>query len=420
MIPASQSALPPLVTADSPWTVCQLGAREHYAIPRALLGTGRPVHLVTDFWAGRRRWAIGRLAERAHPDCRNETVTDFGLSLLTFEALSRLRRLRNWRLIEARNAWFDRQAARCLESLAPRGTLFAYSYASSRTLAAARRLGMRTILGQIDPGPVEVRLVRDRRREAGLLPEPEPSADYWENWRSECRLADAIVVNSSWSKSALEAEGIPADRIHVVPLAFEGGPADRAPPPPRAARPFSPDRPLQVLFLGQIVVRKGLLEIAEAIGRLADLPVRWTFVGGGDPVVLDRLRGLPQTRVLGSVRRQEAGRHYREADIFLLPTHSDGFALTQLEAAAHGLPIIASKHCGDVVRHGENGLLLEAVTSEAIVDAVQSILREPDRLAAFRERQRERPSRTLSDLAQDLIHIESAISPPEGAAHAVR
>lgn len=419
MPPASHSLLPPPVSADSSWTVCQLGAREHYAIPRALLGDGRPVHLVTDFWAGRSRWAIGRLAERVHPECRDDVVTDFGLSLLTFEAVSRLRRLRSWGLIEARNAWFDREAARRLERLAPGGTLFAYSYAASRTLAAARRLGMRTILGQIDPGPVEVRLVQDRRRKAGLPPEPEPSADYWENWRSECRLADAIVVNSSWSKSALEAEGIPADRIRIVPLAFEGRPVERGSGPPAADR-FSRDRPLQILFLGQIVVRKGLLEIAEAIGRLADQPIVWTFVGGGDSALLDRLRGLPQTRVFGSVRRQEAGRHYREADIFLLPTHSDGFALTQLEAAAHGLPIIASKHCGDVVRHGENGLLLDAVTSEAIVDAVLSIVREPDRLAAFRERQLGRPSRTLADLAQDLIRIESAISPPEGVAHAAR
>ena len=78
--------------------------------------------------------------------------------------------------------------------------------------------------------------------------------------------------------------------------------------------------------------------------------------------------------------RSEVDAYYRDADVFILPTISDGFALTQLEAQAQGVPVIASQRCGDVVRHGENGLRLDAVSPEAIADAVAWCVDHPSRL----------------------------------------
>ncbi len=412
----------------SPWIVAQLGAREHYAIPRALQNAGEQVRLVTDFWAPQSplRWFSGRLRDRTHPGIPSEAVTAFSTSSLQFEAISRLRHLQGWPLIEARNCWFDKRAAMFLDQICrgqPNGTLFAYSYAARRTLIAARRAGWRTILGQIDPGPVEWRLVQDRRARAGLPPEPEPSSDYWDSWRRECELSDSIVVNSEWSRRALLEEAIPADRIHVVPLAYQGGVEECENANDNNAAPgihFTPARPLRVLFLGQILVRKGVLEICDAMERLAEHPVLWTFVGGGEPRLLEQLERFPQARVLGQIGRRHAGKQYRTADIFLLPTHSDGFALTQLEAAAHGLPIIASQCCGEVVRHGVNGLLLDHVTGEAVAEAVLSMLRQPEQLAVFRKGQRRLPLPTLSGLAARLREIQQVIGTQDKETHAVR
>lgn len=398
----------------SPWIVAQLGAREHYAIPRALQSAGEQVRLVTDFWAPQSilSWLSGRLRDRTHPGIASKAVTAFSTSSLQFETVSRLRRLRGWPLIEARNAWFDQcTAVEIGRSNVSNGTLFAYSYAARRTLAVARERGLRTVLGQIDPGPVEWRLVRERRKEAGLPPEPEPSSDYWKSWRNECQLADALVANSDWSREALIEDGISPGKIHVVPLAYEGTTPNSVAKPPGVTA-FTAVRPLRVLFLGQIIVRKGLLEVLDAIDRLAGQPVMWTFAGGGEAALLEQLRRRPQTRVLGPVRRQEAGLHYGEADIFLLPTHSDGFAITQLEAAAHGLPIVASKHCGKVVENGVNGIILERVTGEAISEAVSSLLNNPRRLADFRTEQQRRPLRKLVHLAADLAQVGQGISRP--------
>ena len=61
------------------------------------------------------------------------------------------------------------------------------------------------------------------------------------------------------------------------------------------------------------------------------------------------LRDHPQVRWAGTVSREDTARYYRDADVFLFPTYSDGFGLTQLEAQAWKLPIIASVFCGAVV-----------------------------------------------------------------------
>jgi len=58
----------------------------------------------------------------------------------------------------------------------------------------------------------------------------------------------------------------------------------------------------------------------------------------------------------GSVSRDLAADYYRKADVFVLPTLSDGFAITQLEAMAYGLPVITTPHCGKVVTEGRRAL----------------------------------------------------------------
>ena len=130
-----------------------------------------------------------------------------------------------------RNKWFQRWAiTQVARHQAVRNrrttTLFAYSYAAYRLLELAREHGWVTVLGQIDPGPAEERIVarlyEENRVHRGDW-QPAPSV-YWENWRQECALAARILVNSAWSRDALVEEGVEAEKITIVPLAFEPAP----------------------------------------------------------------------------------------------------------------------------------------------------------------------------------------------------
>lgn len=81
---------------------------------------------------------------------------------------------------------------------------------------------------------------------------------------------------------------------------------------------------------------------------------------------------------LGLVDKATAERLSRESDVFLFPTLSDGFGLTQLGALGHGLPVIASTQPGHVVEDHVSGLVLSEVSPEAIADAIMQPVRAQD------------------------------------------
>src|SRR5438105_14903826 len=93
------------------WLCCQLGAREHYAIPRALFRLGALGRLVTDAWVPPASFLAKlsgpRLAERFHNELRDAPVIAFNSSLISFEALPHSRRLADSPTIMARNRRFQ-------------------------------------------------------------------------------------------------------------------------------------------------------------------------------------------------------------------------------------------------------------------------------------------------------------------------
>ena len=113
-------------------------------------------------------------------------------------------------------------------------------------------------------------------------------------------------------------------------------------------------------------------------------------------------------QILGASPRGEVDRHYQWADLFLFPTFSDGFGLTQLEAQAWKLPIITSRFCGDVVQHGRNGYLLDQVSGEEIAQSIRNVLQEPESLAITSAASGIGPQFTLTYLAERLNSLVAA------------
>ena len=392
------------------WICCQIGAREHYAIPRALHQTGSLHTLFTDAWVrpGSVFSALHRnLGERYHPELAAASAISWSAGLIGFELQGRLQKLSGWSLTMKRNQWFQRRVVDALSRQASTTssppTLFAYSYAALEPLRFARAHGWRTVLGQIDPGPVEERLVARLRGQAtGLQSHWKPAPEeYWKLWREECELTDHIVVNSAWSRTALMEEGIAEKKIAVVPLAYEA---------PKAANGFersypavfTQERPLRVLFLGQVNLRKGMQVVLEAMRLLRDFPVELTVVGGSEFELPVELQANSRIRWMGPVPRSSAANFYQQADVFLFPTFSDGFGLTQLEAQAWKLPVIASPYCGEVVRHGRNGWILPELTAEAICEQLSACLQSPALLVAAARESKVGPSHTLSAIGAAL------------------
>ena len=181
------------------WICCQIGAREHYAVARALNKHGALERLVTDAWV-RPNEALARvrrsLRERFHVQLTNAQVSAANRGIMKFEVQAKIMRLNGWSRFMARNKWFQEMATSTLSKIQNTGeprTVFAYSYAARDIFRLARARGWRTVLGQIDGGPLEERIVYGLHAEdqAASAQWERAPVEYWANWREECALAES-------------------------------------------------------------------------------------------------------------------------------------------------------------------------------------------------------------------------------------
>ncbi len=303
-----------------------------------------------------------------------------------------------------RNEWFQDRVVKWLNRHGPKletadgpPVVFAYSYAARRILAWAQTHGWRTVLGQIDPGPEEQAIVAELNQR---YPEWAASTgrlapkEYWDQWRIECELADRIMVNSQWSANLLARAEIPTEKIRVVPLAYEvgGGKSEvgsrrsevgsrRSEVGSRKSevggRKAEGGGRLRVLFLGQAILRKGIQDLVAAARMLDQTPVDFDVVGPYGKLPSDV---PPNVTFHGPTERGRVSQWYQAADVFVLPTHSDGFALTQLEAMAYGVPVIATPCCGDVVQPDINGWIIAADAPHELAERLRSLAEDPGQL----------------------------------------
>lgn len=386
------------------WLVAQVGAREHYAPARAFHARGHLERLYTDAW-----WPYGtfraapdflrRLAGRCHPDLPAEKVTAFTRGCLRREFTRRLRqRVHRQRYDAAQeslrfNSWFAQKVARALRShpLDPsRHAFFGFTLGALEPLTLCRDLGVPTVISQIDPDRVEHDLVQQEAQKwpgwERHAPAPHAMAELWQRRAAEREAASLVLVNSDWSRRAMLQLGVPEHKLIIVPLAYEP-PATADSPRPRH------DGPLTVLWLGSVILRKGIPYLFEAAKRLRGSGVR--FVVAGPIGISDQAAASAPDNLalIGPVTRDRVGEMYRQAHLFVLPTVSDGFAITQLEAMAHGLPVIATYNCGDVVDDGVDGLRIPAADAEALAQAIsrlnddRQLLAEMSRHALEKSRQ---------------------------------
>jgi len=141
---------------------------------------------------------------------------------------------------------------------------------------------------------------------------------------------------------------------------------------------------LRLLFVGRFAIEKGVRDLAEAM----TLAFLLTIVGSGS--LETELRARLDATFLGAVPRVHLGALYRDADVVVVPSLSEPFGLVIVEALAAGTPVIATD-VGDIaqiVRHGENGLLVPPRDPAALASAIQSLADDRDRLRALASRAR--------------------------------
>jgi len=162
----------------------------------------------------------------------------------------------------------------------------------------------------------------------------------------------------------------------------------------------SGDEPLRLLFVGNCTPLKGLDHLIEALSLLRDIHLRLDIVGDVslEPRYYKRLArrakalGVSERVTFhGAVSHEVLGHFYSRADIFTFPSLYEGYGIVLAEAMQAGLPIVATRigPVNEIVREGENALLVPPADSAALAGAIRRLADEPGLRDNFGRRSRE-------------------------------
>lgn len=243
------------------------------------------------------------------------------------------------------NCWFARQVTRRLGSHPHAGILVGAETCSLELFATGKKLGMRCVM---DCHGIPTRFLQEGiQRAAGEfgLPYPAPldSAAMVERKRLERELADVLVLCSEMQREIYLAEGLPAERLRVVPLWVD---TQFWQPPERREGP-PPDRPLRVLHAGAISLTKGIPYLLEALDQVKGPGVEATFVGPLKSEMKPFLKQMKApVRCLSYCPRPQLRELYWSHDVLVMSSLGDSFGFVAVEAMACGLPVIITDRCG--------------------------------------------------------------------------
>jgi glycosyltransferase involved in cell wall biosynthesis len=204
-------------------------------------------------------------------------------------------------------------------------------------------------------------------------------------------LSEAVFVSRDCQRAALECGAVRPQRVSVVHNGID--PDRQTPSAPRAAVRDSlgiADHEIVVGTMSRISPVKRHVDLLDAHLRLRDAGVvaRCLIVGGGEPLTMlrDYARALGiESSVIFAGWRSDVPDVLSAMDVFVLPSESEGLAVTLLEAMAQGLPVVASNVGGnpEVVADGESGLLVPPLDPPALASAIALLVQDAPRRAAM-------------------------------------
>jgi glycosyltransferase involved in cell wall biosynthesis len=207
--------------------------------------------------------------------------------------------------------------------------------------------------------------------------------------KSYLRSVDGFIYNSHTTRAAVEAlSGAVKPFVVAYPSGarFESGLL-----PPQIKERALRD-PLQILFVGNLIARKGLHTLIRALTFLPSTDWQLKIVGNAavDPRYVDEARGLVrryclrgQVQFLGKVNDSALANLYRGTHILAVPSFYEGFGIVYLEAMAFGVVPIATEAGGasEIIDHRQNGYLVAVDDPQALANHIAALMKDRAQLA---------------------------------------
>lgn len=394
------------------------GSRRHYDVPRALHRVGRLGRVFADWYAGpgsveaatarlvgRVRPALGRrMAERVAAELPADRVTSNPALTLWMQASRR-----RFRSSEDYWAWCSAKTARWVRRAGWGDATGVYGFVRNvhpTLFRAAREAGLAAVGEQmIAPAAVEW-AEAERQAEAWPGWEAPPDRQAYagvrrveeETWAE----ADRLAAPSEYVRAGLVGQGVPADKVDLVPYPAEVGPFGFVDRRGRAG-------PLTVGFVGQVNLRKNAPAVFAVARRFRPTEVRFVMVGKVflQARVVAAHKGAVE--LTGPLPRSDVPGRLAGFDLFLFPSVCEGSAGAVIEAMATGLPVLTTPNSGSPVRDGLDGFVLPPDDVTGFADRIAELARDPERRHAMGASARERVAGlTLDRYGRELAAVFDA------------
>lgn len=259
--------------------------------------------------------------------------------------------------------------------------IYAYKTAAKELFVEARKRNILCVVEQtIAPKQIEVDILS---REFLNFSEWQDSNELGAHERmaeremSEWSLSDVVVCASEFVADGLVECGVDKNKCHIIPYAIN---------PEKYVykeRNYQSNRPIRILFAGEVGIRKGIHYLYHALFDLEKELFECKAVGNialkSDAVT--KLSSL--INLEGQLPKNEMLKLYEWADVFVLPTLCEGSATVTYEAMACGLPVITTHNCGSVIEHDVNGFIIPVCDSKSLLNILRRIIENPSILNSY-------------------------------------
>ncbi len=249
--------------------------------------------------------------------------------------------------------------------------------------------------------------------------------DVYDIERRGMHAADRIIaVSGRTKKTIVERYGIPEEKVHVVHNGIDESTAPVTPITQRLSKLKESGYDL-VLFMGRLTLQKGPDYFLRAAAKVLTAHPKTFFIiaGSGDmerTLIEEAARLNIAHRVLfpGFLRGAEQSEAYAAADLFVMPSVSEPFGLTALEAMRAGTPVIISKQSG-VGEATPSALQVDFWDVDKMAELIVSTLENPEQKVVLSAKGKdeaglltwERTALSIRDIVDDVIHMSRGALP---------
>jgi glycosyltransferase involved in cell wall biosynthesis len=197
-------------------------------------------------------------------------------------------------------------------------------------------------------------------------------------------------------------------------------------------------KPFNILFMGNVSFAKGFYDLILAYKKVLKMPTGTQLYFAGEIIRLKDERNIIPTyfsgeikerflkstdaiinfvqnahsynaKYLGIISGESKKQVLQDADIFVLPSYSEGFSFAILEALAYGLPVVTTNvgALPEIITDGKNGFVIEPGDYEALSEKIVQLIDDENLRKEMAQRNLEKAARefTVERVAKDLGDI---------------